>query len=88
MNIVQKFFLNLENIRAHQNKIRAHHKEEIPDQKEVQNELFDFYNNFFKSDRGSPKQWHCSVFELNSNIVFYLVQWACTWGWVKNTIYC
>ena len=33
MNLVQKLFLNLENIRAHQNKIRAHHKEEIPDQK-------------------------------------------------------
>ena len=49
MNMVQKFYLNLENI-------RAHHKEEIPDQKEVQSELFDFYNNFFKSDRGSPKQ--------------------------------
>ena len=56
MNMVQKFYLNLENIRAHQNKIRAHHKEEIPDQKEVQSKLFDFYNNFFKSDRGSPKQ--------------------------------
>ena len=48
-----KFFLN----RAHQNKIRNILKrgKEITDQKEVNNELFDFYNNLFKSDKRRSK---------------------------------
>ena len=52
-----KFFLNLERIRAHQNKIRNILKngKEIKDQKEVNNEFFDFYNNLFKSNKRSSK---------------------------------
>ena len=52
-----KFFLNLEKIRAHQNKIRNILKngKKITDQKEVHNELFDFYDNLFKSDKRSSK---------------------------------
>ena len=47
-----KFFLNLEKIWARKNKIRNVLKnwKEITDQKKVNNELFDFYNNLFKSD--------------------------------------
>ena len=52
-----KFFINLEKIRAHQKKIRNILKngKEITDQKEVNSELFDFYNNLFKSDKRSSK---------------------------------
>ena len=52
-----KIFLNLEKIRAHQNRIRNLLKngKEITDQKVVNNELFDFYNNLFKSDKRSSK---------------------------------
>ena len=48
-----KFFLNLEKTRAHQNKIRniLINRNEITDQKEVNNELFPFYNNLFKNDK-------------------------------------
>ena len=52
-----KFFLNLEKIRARENKIRKILKnwKEITDQKEVNNELFHFYNNLFQSDKRSSK---------------------------------
>ena len=52
-----KFFLNLEKTRAHQNKIRniLINGNEITDQKEVNNELFTFYNNLFKNDKRSSK---------------------------------
>ena len=41
-----KLFLNLEKIRAHQNKINIlKNGKEITDQKKVNNELFDYYNN-------------------------------------------
>ena len=55
-----KIFLNLEKIRAHQNRLRNILKngKEITDQKVVNNELFDFYNNLFKSDKKSSK---CSI---------------------------
>ena len=52
-----KFFLNLEKIGTHQYKIRNILKNgrEITDQKEVNNELFVFYNNLFKGDKRSSK---------------------------------
>ena len=52
-----KFFLNLEKTRAHQNKIKnlLINGNEITDQKEVNNELFIFYNNLFKNDKRSSK---------------------------------
>ena len=52
-----KFFLNLEKTGAHQNKIRniLINGKEITDQKEVNNELFGFYNNLFKNDQKSSK---------------------------------
>ena len=55
-----KIFLNLEKIRAHQNRLRNILKngKEITDQKVVNNELIDFYNNLFKSDKKSSK---CSI---------------------------
>ena len=61
-----KFFLNLEKIWARQDKIRNVLKnwKEITDQRKVNNELFDFYNNLFKSDKRRPKhviaQFYCS----------------------------
>ena len=53
----KKFFLNLEKIRAHENKIRNILKngKEITDQKQVNNELFNFDKNLFKSDKRSSK---------------------------------
>ena len=52
-----KFFLNLEKTQAHQKKIRniLINGKEITDQKEVNNELFAFYNNLFKNDKKSSK---------------------------------
>ena len=52
-----KFFLNLEKTRAHQNKIKnlLINGNEMTDQKEVNNELFIFYNNLFKNDKRSSK---------------------------------
>ena len=51
-----KLFLNLAKIRAHQNKINIlKNGKGITDQQKVNNELFDFYNNSFKSDKRSFK---------------------------------
>ena len=52
-----KVFLNIKKIGAHQNKTRQilKNRKEITDQTEVNNELFDFYNNLLKSDKRSSK---------------------------------
>ena len=52
-----KSLLNLKKIRAHQKKTRNILKncKEITDQKDVNNESFDFYNNLFKSYKTRAK---------------------------------
>ena len=52
-----KFFLNLEKFRAHQNKTKnkLENRNKITDQKEVNNELLDFYNNLLKIDKRSSE---------------------------------
>ena len=52
-----KFFLNLEKIRPHQSKARniLKNRKAIIDQMEVNNQLFYFYNDLFRSDKRRPK---------------------------------
>ena len=54
-----KFFLNLEKTRAYQNKIRniLINGNEITGQKEINKELFAFYNNLFKNDKRHIQNW-------------------------------